>query len=87
MAVVIRLRREGKKNQPCYRIAVCDSRMPRDGRFIEIIGHFNPSGKAENVEINMEKFREWVSKGAKPSPRVQSLVKQYRTHINKSLGL
>ena len=87
MAVVIRLRREGRKNRAFYRIAVCDSRKKRDGRFIELIGFFDPLTKDKNINIDMEKFRDWVAKGAKPSPRVQSIVRKHRKTVNESVGL
>ena len=85
--VVIRLRLEGRKNRKSYRVSVCDSKMPRDGRFIEIIGYYDPNNKAKKIEVNMEKYRDWISKGAQPSPRVVSLVKSYRRTVNQSLGL
>jgi small subunit ribosomal protein S16 len=70
----IRLRRVGKKKQPQYRLVVADSRAPRDGAFIETIGTYNPLTQPETVTLNEEKAREWISKGAVPSDRVQRIL-------------
>ena len=75
MAVVIRLRREGSRNKPKYRIVVTDSRMPRDGRFIEIVGSYDPSNE-KDTKVNKESIECWIKKGAKPSPRVGSILKK-----------
>jgi small subunit ribosomal protein S16 len=74
MSVVIRLRREGNINNPKYRIVVTDSRMPRDGRFIEILGNYDPKNE-KSTKVNKEKANEWIKKGAKPSLRVASILK------------
>jgi small subunit ribosomal protein S16 len=74
MAARIRLRRTGKKKQPTYRIVVADSRSPRDGRFIEVIGHYNPRTTPMTLEINEEKAKLWLSKGASPSETVTRLL-------------
>ena len=76
--VRIRLRRTGRKRTPTYRIVVADSQSPRDGRFIEIIGTYNPKGEtpADKVQVDAEKARQWIAKGATPSDTVQSLLKQ-----------
>ncbi|MFC0308846.1 30S ribosomal protein S16 [Gallibacterium trehalosifermentans] len=76
--VTIRLSRGGAKKRPFYQIVVADSRCPRDGRFIERIGFFNPiaSGKAERLRIDLDRVNDWVSKGASLSDRVASLVKE-----------
>ncbi|MFQ5898956.1 MAG: 30S ribosomal protein S16 [Candidatus Methylomirabilia bacterium] len=71
--VRIRLRRVGKRKKPAYRVVVADSRAPRDGRFIEIIGHYNPLTDPPKVEIAREKALAWLSKGAQPSNTVQQL--------------
>ena len=71
--LVIRLSRTGSKNKAKYRLAVADSRKPLKGRFIEIIGHFDPSLKDKTAVIDKNKYQEWVKKGAKPSQRVKSL--------------
>lgn len=73
--VKIRLRRMGKKKQPTYRVVVADSRAPRDGRFIEAIGRYAPRNEPSLVEIDTERAREWLSKGAQPSDAVTKLLK------------
>jgi small subunit ribosomal protein S16 len=75
MAVRIRLRRMGAKKRPFYRIVVADSRSPRDGRFIEEIGYYNPISQPKEIKIDSEKAAEWLSKGAKPSDTVKALFK------------
>ncbi len=74
MAVKIRLRRMGAKKRPFYRIVVADSRSPRDGRFIEEIGYYNPISQPKEIKIDSEKAAEWLSKGAKPSDTVKALL-------------
>ncbi len=74
MAVRIRLKRMGAKKKPFYRIVVADSRYPRDGRFIEELGYYNPTTKPTTFEVDAEKVRQWVSKGAKPSDTVKALL-------------
>jgi small subunit ribosomal protein S16 len=78
MATRIRLRRVGRKKLPLYRIVVADQEAPRDGRFIEIIGTYNPKGTsaAEKVQVDADKARQWIQQGATPSDTVQSLLKQ-----------
>ena len=78
MSVKIRLRRIGAKKHPYYRLVVADTRSPRDGKFIEILGTYNPKGEtpAEKVQVDAEKARQWIAKGATPSDTVQSLLKQ-----------
>jgi small subunit ribosomal protein S16 len=71
--VKIRLRRMGAKKQPTYRFVVADDRSPRDGRFIEILGHYNPRTEPKTVVVNQEKAREWLAKGAQPSDPVRRL--------------
>jgi len=73
MAVKIRLRRMGAKKSPFYRIVVADSRSPRDGRFIEQIGTYNPLTEPVTVKIDEDKALDWMSKGAKPSDTVRNL--------------
>jgi small subunit ribosomal protein S16 len=73
MSLVIRLARAGTKKRPVYHIVVADSRSPRDGRFIERLGHFNPlmpKDKADRLKFDIEKAQEWMKKGAQPSDRV-----------------
>ena len=74
MAVTIRLRREGSNKRPRYRVVVTDSRSPRDGRFIEIIGHYNPVTDPPQVKIDRAKAAEWIRKGAQPSNTVRKLI-------------
>lgn len=72
--VKIRLRRIGKKKQPAYRVVVTDSRAPRDGAFIEAIGRYNPRTEPSLVEIDQQRAREWLNKGAQPSEAVARLL-------------
>ncbi len=76
MAVKIRLRRMGQKKAPFYRIVVADSRSPRDGRFIEEIGYYNPMTNPIEVKIDAEKAKTWLSNGAQPTETVKSLLKK-----------
>jgi small subunit ribosomal protein S16 len=71
--VRIRLRRIGAKKQPTYRFVVTDARAPRDGRFIEILGHYNPRTEPRTVVVDEVKAREWLAKGAQPSDTVRRL--------------
>lgn len=76
--VVIRLRREGTKNRPFYRIVAADQRFRRDGRFLEILGTYDPLKEDKNVVIDLEKTNAWISKGARPSETVRSLIKKVK---------
>jgi small subunit ribosomal protein S16 len=78
MAVVIRMRRTGRRNRPCYRINVADSRSPRDGRFLETLGQYDPVSKDEEkqVTLNVERAKHWLSVGALPSDTVNSIFKR-----------
>ncbi len=76
MAVKIRLKRMGAKKAPFYRIVVADSRSPRDGRFIEEIGYFNPCSEPNELSINKEAVEKWLSCGAQPTETVRSLIKK-----------
>ncbi len=76
MAVRIRLRRTGGKKQPSYRVVVADARSPRDGRFIENIGHHNPRTEPPTIEINEERACYWLSQGAQPSDAVARLLEK-----------
>jgi small subunit ribosomal protein S16 len=76
MSVSIRLRREGAKNRPYYKVVVADSRSPRDGKFIEIIGKYDPKMPGHNSSLNVERVEYWISKGAQPSDTVRSLIKK-----------
>ena len=75
MAVKMRLTRVGSKKNPIYRVVVADSRSPRDGRFIEIIGRYNPQTNPSTIELDEQKVRDWLGKGAQPSGAVQKLLK------------
>lgn len=79
MSVKIRLRRVGAKKQPSYRVVVADSHSPRDGRFIEIIGFYNPRTKPTTIQIDADKARKWLGNGAQPTESVASLL--YRAGI------
>jgi|ERR1700693_5818168 len=72
--VKIRLRRMGAKKQPTYRFVVTDARSPRDGRFIEIVGHYNPRNEPKIVVVDEEKIKAWLAKGAQPSDPVRRLL-------------
>ncbi len=76
MAVHIRLTRKGRKKQPFYRIVVADSHAPRDGKFIEIIGTYDPMYDPAVVNIDHEKLNNWLGKGAQPTTTVKSLIKK-----------
>ena len=76
MAVKIRLRRMGAKRHPFYRVVVADSRFPRDGRFIEEIGYFDPNVDPANVKIDADKAKEWIKNGAQPTDTVKALLKK-----------
>jgi small subunit ribosomal protein S16 len=75
MAVRMRLTRVGSKKNPIYRVVVADSRSPRDGKFIEIVGRYNPQTEPSTIEFDENKVREWLSKGAQPSDAVSRLLK------------
>ena len=76
MAVTIRLRRMGAKKRPFYRLIATDSRMPRDGRFIEELGYYHPKGKPARVSLNEDRVFYWLKNGAIPSNTVSSLFKE-----------
>ena len=76
MAVKMRLRRMGAKKAPFYRVIVADSRSPRDGRFIEEIGYYNPLTEPADIKIDAEKAKKWIANGAQPTETVKSLLKK-----------
>ena len=76
MAVKIRLRRMGAKKAPFYRVVVADSRYPRDGRFIEEIGYYNPLTEPSTVQIDAEAAKKWIANGAQPTETVKALLKK-----------
>ena len=78
MAVKIRLRRTGAKKAPSYRVVVADSRYPRDGRFIEEIGYYNPLTDPATIKIDLEKAANWIANGAQPTDTVKRLIDQVR---------
>ena len=76
MAVKMRLKRVGAKKQPSYRVVIADSRSPRDGRFIEQIGSYNPLSNPVDIRIDAEKAQKWLACGAQPTETVKSLLKK-----------
>ncbi|MCE2900371.1 MAG: 30S ribosomal protein S16 [Gemmatimonas sp.] len=76
MAVKIRLRREGRKKTPMYRIVVADSRSPRDGRFIEILGQYQPRGGENALNLQIDRVNHWLNVGALPTDTVRSLLRR-----------
>ena len=76
MAVKMRLRRMGAKKNPFYRIVVADSRYPRDGRFIEEIGTYNPMTEPAQVKIDADKAKQWIANGAQPTDTVKAMLKK-----------
>ena len=83
--LVIRLRRAGSRNRPFFRVVVTESRSARDGRFVEVIGHYDPRTKPETLEVDRERFAHWVSKGARPSDTVRTLVERQPTETADSV--
>ena len=81
MAVSIRLRREGAKNSPYYKVVVADKRSPRDGKFIETIGTYDPKRPGQNSTLKIDRIEYWISKGAQPSDTVRSLIKKNKKAI------
>jgi len=76
MSVTIRMSRHGAKKRPFYRIVVSDRRFPRDGRYIEQVGTFDPNAKSGGVKLDQTKIDSWIKKGAKPSQTVSELIKK-----------
>ena len=81
MPVRIRLKRMGAKKKPFYRIVVADSRSPRDGRFIEEIGYYNPMTDPITIKIDVDKAKDWISKGAQPSDTVKALFAKAQSQV------
>ena len=75
MAVHIRLRRVGKTKAPTYRVVIADSRSPRDGRFIEIVGRYNPQTDPSTIDLDESKIKDWMAKGAQPTAPVSRLIR------------
>ena len=75
MSVKLRLARVGSKKNPIYRVVVADSRSPRDGRFIEVVGRYNPQSNPSLIELDLDKVQGWLDKGAQPTEAVARLIK------------
>ena len=75
MAVRIRLTRVGARNNPMWRVVAADQRSPRDGRFIDVLGHYNPQTDPSTIELDEQKLRDWIERGAQPSGTVKKLMK------------
>jgi small subunit ribosomal protein S16 len=78
MAVVIRLRKEGTKNRPYIRVEVTDKQSPRDGRYLELVGTYDPMGKNEGMKLKLDRIDHWVGRGARPSETVASFIRKAR---------
>ena len=89
MAVKIRLQRRGRKKQPFYHIVVADSRSPRDGRFIEKIGVYNPMTKPATIELDRDKAFEWLMNGAQPTDTARAILRfkgvMYKKHLQRGV--
>jgi small subunit ribosomal protein S16 len=86
MAVSIRLRREGTKNRSFYRVVVADKRSPRDGKFIEAIGNYDPRETEENFRLDLDRVDYWVRHGARPSATVESMILKARKRAATALA-
>jgi small subunit ribosomal protein S16 len=82
--VVIRLARGGAKKRPFYRVVAADQRMPRDGRFIEQIGTFNPRVEKGSIELKIDRIDHWLKVGAQPSDTVKGLIKKFKNLMPKA---
>jgi len=82
--VRIRLARMGRKRRPFYRVVAADSRAPRDGRFIEVLGTYNPMTSPSTIDLKMDAIKAWQSKGAQPSERVVKLMKQFEAEAGSA---
>lgn len=78
MAVSIRLRREGNLNNPYYKVVVADARSPRDGKFIELVGNYDPKKAGDNANVDLSRIDYWIENGAQPSDTVRSIIKKAR---------
>jgi small subunit ribosomal protein S16 len=81
MAVRIRLRREGTKNNPFYRVVVANSQSPRDGKFLELVGTYDPKKKHNNIHLKLDRIEHWIKQGATPSETVQSFIRKAQKEI------
>jgi len=77
--VVIRMTRGGTKHKPFYRIVAMDKRKPRESRYIDLIGYYNPMKETPDINIDLNKYNDWLEKGAKPSTTVKSLIKKVKS--------
>lgn len=84
MSVSIRLRREGAKNSPFYRVVAADKRSPRDGKFLELLGTYEPGKKEENFRLKLDRVDHWLKNGAQPSDTVASLLKKARKAVSNA---
>lgn len=84
MAVAIRLRREGTTKRPYYKVVVADSRSPRDGKFIEIIGNYDPKKQADTTNLDLSRAEYWITKGAQPTDTVRSMIRNARKQLGKA---
>ena len=78
MSVSIRLRREGNLNRPYYKVVVADQRSPRDGKFIELVGNYDPKKEGDNSNVDLSRIDYWIKNGAQPSDTVRSIIKKAR---------
>lgn len=76
--VVIRLTRGGTKHRPFYRIVAMDKKRPRESRYIDLIGHYNPMREQPEIRVDFNKYNDWINKGAKPSETVKTLIKRVK---------
>lgn len=81
MAVKIRLKRMGKKKSPHYRIIVADARSPRDGKFIEELGYYNPMSNPSVIKLDAERANYWISQGAQPTDTVKTIIKKNKANL------
>lgn len=86
MAVKLRLRRMGKKKQPIYKVVAADSRSPRDGKFLEAVGIYNPLTKPHTVDLKEERVNYWLDKGAQPTDTVKSLLSQKGINLKRDIA-
>lgn len=86
MAVKLRLRRMGKKKQPIYKVVAADSRSPRDGKFLEAVGMYNPLTKPHTINLNEERVNYWLDNGAQPTETVRSLLSQTGINLKRDIA-
>ncbi len=86
MAVKLRLRRMGKKKQPIYKVVAADARSPRDGKFLEAVGIYNPLTNPHTIDLKEERINYWLDKGAQPTNTVNSLLKQKGINLKRDIA-